>query len=67
MQYTVKRNDETLDAIVYKQYGSSFAYLELVLAANQFLYEEECFLKVGLSIELPQIIVEPKSRVTLWN
>lgn len=67
MQYTVKRDNEILDEIVYKHYGSSFGYLELVLNANTFLYMQNVYLKQGLVIELPEIKKEAQSRSTLWN
>lgn len=61
MQYTVKRDNETLDEIVYKNYGSSFGYLELVLSANIFLYTQGIYLKQGLIVELSEIKKEAKS------
>ncbi len=67
MQYKVKRDNETLDEIVYRNYGSSFGYLELVLQANTFLYMQGIYLKQGLVIELPEIKKEPQDRVRLWN
>ena len=67
MKYTVKRDNEILDEIVYRNYGSSFGYLELVLSANTFLYTENIYLKQGLIIELPEVKKEAQSRVSLWD
>ncbi len=67
MKYIVKRSNETLDEIVYKNYGSSFGYLEQVLKANSFLYTQGYYIKKGLEIELPEIKKERQSRLTLWN
>lgn len=74
MQYEVKRVDETLDEIVYRNYGSIFGYIELVLRANTFLYTQGIYLKQGLVIELPEVKKEAQSvkkeaqsRVVLWN
>lgn len=67
MQYTVKRDNETLDEVVYKNYGSSFGYLELVLNTNTFLFTQGIYLKQGLTIELPEIKKEAQSRATLWS
>jgi phage tail protein X len=67
MQYIVKRIDETLDEIVYRNYGSSFSYVELVLQTNIFLYEQGIYLKQGLVIELPEVKKEAQGRVTLWS
>ncbi len=67
MQYTVKREDETLDEIIYNYYGSSLGYLELVLEANVFLYKEDIFLRKGLILELSDIQKEPQDRISLWN
>lgn len=59
--YEVQRDDETLDAIVYKFYNGEFGYLEQVLAANVFLSK-------GLTIYLPDLSVsQAQSRITLWN
>ena len=65
MQYVVKRANETLDAIVYNYYGESFGYLELVLSANIFLYEQDVFLTEGLIITLPDIELKTQNRVKL--
>lgn len=67
MKYVVVRNDETLDEIVFKNYGSSVGYLELVLQANTFLYTQDVYLQIGLTIELPEIKKEPQNRAKLWD
>ncbi len=67
MKYVVKRANETLDEIVYRNYGSSFGYVELVLQTNIFLYEQGIYLKQGLVIELPEVKKEAQGRVTLWS
>jgi phage tail protein X len=65
MKYVVSRNNEILDAIVYNYYGESFGYLEMVLSANTFLYEQEIFLTEGLIITLPEIELKTQNRVKL--
>lgn len=66
--YTVQRTDETLDSIVYNFYKGEFGYLEQVLAANIFLYQEDVFLTKGLTIYLPYLPVsQAKDRITLWS
>lgn len=67
MKYIVKRDNEVLDEVVYKNYGSSFGYLELVLQTNMFLYTQGFYLKQGLVIELPEVKKEAQGRVTLWS
>lgn len=67
MKYKVSRDDELLDEIVYRNYGSSYGYLELVLQANTFLYMEGVYLEEGLVIELPEVKKETQSRSTLWT
>lgn len=67
MKYIVKRDNEVLDEVVYKNYGSSFGYLELVLQTNMFLYTQGVYLKQGLVIELPEVKKEAQGRVTLWS
>lgn len=67
MEYKVIRDNETVDQIVYRFYGSSYGYLELVLKNNVFLYKEGIYLTKGLVITLPEEQKEAKARVTLWE
>jgi phage tail protein X len=63
--YTTKEND-VLDWIVYKHYGTT-AVLEQVLAANPDLTDEK--LPVGVTVKLPYIasIKNKKSEIKLWS
>lgn len=66
--YKVKRNDETLDSIVYNFYNGEFGYLEQVLATNVFLAEENTFLTKGITIYLPDLpSTKTKARISLWS
>jgi phage tail protein X len=67
MLYIVQRENETLDEIVYTAYGSSFGYLELVLNANTFLYNQDIYLTQGLIIDLPDVRKDSQTRVSLWS
>lgn len=67
MKYKIIRENEPLDEIVYRFYGSSYGYLELVLKNNVFLYKEGAYLTKGLVINLPEEQKEAKARVTLWE
>lgn len=66
MKYIVKRNNETIDEIVYNHYGKVLGYLEMVLKINICLYMENIYLTQGLTLELPDIKVQAQNRVNLW-
>lgn len=65
MEYIVKRDDELLDEIVYKYYGTSFNNLETVLQANTHLYKQGIYLAVGTKIILPNTEIKPREREKL--
>lgn len=66
--YVVTRNDETLDSIVYHFYNGEFGFLEQVLAANVFLYQQDIFLTQGLTINLPDLpALQTQQRISLWS
>ncbi|MGL9719178.1 MULTISPECIES: tail protein X [unclassified Wolbachia] len=66
MYYKTKEND-MLDFICWKHYGSSSGAIEVVLKANSGLAEYE-LLPAGLIIKLPVIQKETQKQVVkLWD
>jgi phage tail protein X len=68
MPQYVTKTDDMVDAICYKQYGSTGAYVEAVLAANPGLAAQGPFLPAGITIELPEFAQQPTvETVKLWD
>ncbi len=64
MYYTVQE-PQTLEEIVFKHYGNSMKYLEMVLLANPHLANLNVFLDVGTVIFLPVTEAKPSQRAKL--
>ena len=68
MTYVTKQGD-VLDEIVFKYYGRTSGYVEMVLAENRHLAELGPVYKADVAIVLPTITAnaEIKTEITIWT
>ncbi len=65
---TALQND-TVDAICWREYGRSSGVVELVLSANPKLAEFGVFIPMGTQVTLPEIETpqQTKQTINLWD
>lgn len=59
--------DDMLDQICQKHYGTEAGYTELVLSENSHLFNQPLKLPMGLIIRLPMITSEPATAEESWQ
>ena len=65
---TTLQND-TVDAICWREYGRSSGVVEAVLEANPKLAEYGAFIPMGMQVILPEILTptQTKQTIQLWD
>jgi len=65
---TALQND-TVDAICWREYGRSSGVVEMVLTANPKLAEFGPFIPMGIQVTLPEIETpqQTKQTINLWD
>ena len=65
---TALQND-TVDAICWREYGRSSGVVEAVLEANPKLAEYGAFIPMGTQVTLPEILTltQTKQTIQLWD
>lgn len=60
---------DTLDLICWRYYGQTSGVVEIVLAANPSLSEQDAVLNMGTQITLPNIELQQQTKQTinLWD
>lgn len=66
-QIVKSRQNDTVDLIVFRHYGTRTGAVEAVLQANTHLASQGAVLPLGLDIVLPDLAPAAERRLNLWG